>query len=164
MSTTTFSGPVKAGNIFNTTGLTLSENLSNQGQATMVQVAKIDEADPASGSDPVWSGIVIPANSQITRIALLVYTTFSSGMYIGRSDSVSSSASYFVDSTTVTTFNITTARGLFEVSTEANNTATAASSWKDTGALDVHLTTNNSTGSGTGTLIVEYIQNNNLTA
>jgi len=156
MSTTTFSGPVKAGNIFNTTGTTLSENLSNQGQATMVQVGTIDE----SSADPSWTGIVIPANSQITRMAVLVTAAFVNQLDVGRSDSVSTDGDYFLNGLVVN------AVGVVEAGTKVANGATAGSSWKDTGVLDVHLTYEDSGGSdtGAGVLIVEYIQNNNLVA
>ena len=157
MSTTTFSGPVKAGNIFNTTGTTLSENVSNQGQATMVQVAAVEEGS----DDPSWTGIVIPAHSQITRMAVLVTTAFANQLNVGRSDSVSTDINYFLAAA------IVNAVGLVEAGTKVANGATAGSSWKDTGVLDVQLTYNSSPGGGdpsVGVLIVEYIQNNNLVA
>jgi len=156
MSTTTFSGPVKAGNIFNTTGTTLSENISNQGQATMVQVAELTQAN---GPDPAWTGIVIPANSQITRIAALVTTgATTNSLHVGRRDSVSTDYNYFVDTLVVTSV------GLHEVSGSKVGTPDG---WKDIGAIDCHLTylwSETGAAAGVATIIVEYIQNNNLTA
>ena len=154
MSTTTFSGPVKAGNIFNTTGTTLSENLANQGQATMVQAADVLE----SSDDPSWTGIAIPANSQITRIAFLVTVVFVGGSDVGKYDlsGDSNQNSWFVNNVTLT------ALGLKEVTTEMETAFQPH--WKDTGAADLHLTFDNASGSGKAVLIVEYIQNNNLVA
>ena len=37
MATTTFSGPIKAGTISNTTGTTLGSNVKNTGQVVMAQ-------------------------------------------------------------------------------------------------------------------------------
>jgi hypothetical protein len=142
-----------AGNIFNTTVTTLSENVANQGQATMVQTDLFYE----TSNDPSFRDIVIPANSQITRIAFLVTVAFNNIQDLGRYDSVSTAQDYFVDSVNLGTI------GLKEVTTEANNLA----SWKDTGALDIHVTTGNgavTTDVGQAVIIIEYIQNNNLTA
>ena len=44
MATTTFSGPVKAGTISNTTGTTLGEDIRNTGQVVMSQSILIDSA------------------------------------------------------------------------------------------------------------------------
>jgi len=160
MSTTTFSGPVKAGNIFNTTGNTLSENVSNQGQATMVQVGRVKE----NAGDPSWTGIVIPANSQITRIAFLVWDPFDdsgSGLkgYVGKSNEDGEVDGWFVYRIALT------AVGLAEVTTEIYGGYEAH--WKDTGSKDIHLTFTEdhpAADKGNAVLIVEYIQNNNLVA
>ena len=42
MATTTFSGPIKAGTISNTTGTTLGENITNTGQVAMTQSILIE--------------------------------------------------------------------------------------------------------------------------
>ena len=44
MATTTFSGPVKAGTISNTTGTTLGEDIKNTGQVAMTQSIMISMA------------------------------------------------------------------------------------------------------------------------
>jgi len=157
MSTTTFSGPVKAGNIFNRTGNTLGENVANQGQATMVQVATVSE----TSEDPSWTGIVIPANSQITRIAFLVTSVFTAAVsHVGKSDSLGDSQPnrWFVYPANLQTL------GLIEITTQIE--AGFEAHWKDTGSADLHLTFYDTDPPGTGeaVLIVEYIQNNNLTA
>ena len=158
MSTTTFSGPVKAGNIFNTTGTTLSDNVANQGQATMVQVAAVSQAATAQ---PDWTDIVIPANSQITRMALLITTAGTvTNIHIGRYDSVGTTYNWFADTVA------TTAIGLKEV--VGADVSTPTDRWKDIGAIDCHISylwqDSGGTETGKAILIVEYIQNNNLTA
>ena len=42
MATTTFSGPIKAGTISNTTGTTVGTNMKNTGQVVMAQTHAID--------------------------------------------------------------------------------------------------------------------------
>jgi hypothetical protein len=42
MATTTFSGPVKAGTISNTTGTTIGTNIANVGQVVMTQTFAAD--------------------------------------------------------------------------------------------------------------------------
>ena len=42
MANTTFSGPVRAGTISNTTGTTLGSNIANVGQVVMSQSVKVD--------------------------------------------------------------------------------------------------------------------------
>jgi hypothetical protein len=44
MANTTFSGPIRAGTISNTTGTTLGDNVANVGQVVMSQSIMIDAA------------------------------------------------------------------------------------------------------------------------
>jgi hypothetical protein len=153
MPTTTFAGPVKAGGISTSTGNILGENVANQGFAKMVQVAAVTEV----ADDPSWTDIVIPANSQIVRIAVLVAIVFVNQIDIGRDDAVASDIEYFVNDLNATSLGLVEALGA---------RVTTPSVWKDVGDVDVHLTFNSTVGAGdtgVGTLIVEYIQNRNLT-
>lgn len=154
MSTTSFDGPIKAGDILNTVGTTLGDDVSNVGFATMVQVYSLSQAS----ADPRWIDIVIPANSQITRMAVLVTTAGDTkNIAIGRDDSVGSGSTWFANTVTGTFI------GLKEVE---GSKVTDPSRWKDVGNKDVQLTADWApTGSdpGRAMLIVEYIQNNNLT-
>jgi len=155
MSTTSFAGPIKAGDILNTIGTTLSDDVANVGFATMVQVYSLSQAS----ADPRWTDIVIPANSQITRMAFLITTAGdTTSINIGRYDSVSTSYSWFAETV------VSTAIGLKEVE---GSDVTDASRWKDVGNKDCQITatwTDSGSSSGRAMLIVEYIQNNNLTA
>ena len=71
MANTTFSGPVKAGTISNTTGTTVGTNIANVGFVSMAQSVKADIIG-ASHLNQVCA--VIPANSQITDVIVNVTT------------------------------------------------------------------------------------------
>ena len=66
MATTTFSGPIKAGTISNTTGTTVGSDMKNTGQVVMAQTAAIDLSGGALAA--VATDIIIPANSQLIDI------------------------------------------------------------------------------------------------
>ena len=63
MATTTFSGPIKAGTISNTTGTTIGTNIANVGQVVMSQTFAVSLAGGAVAA--AVQNVVIPANSQI---------------------------------------------------------------------------------------------------
>jgi len=71
MANTTFSGPVKAGTISNTTGTTLGTNIANVGQVLMAQSVIVDIIG-ASHLNQVCA--VVPANSQIVDVIVNVTT------------------------------------------------------------------------------------------
>ena len=66
MSTTNFSGPITAGEIRNTTGTVLGEDVKNTGQVAMTQSIMISMAEAASTK--TWNVAVIPKNSQIVQV------------------------------------------------------------------------------------------------
>ena len=66
MGTTTFSGPVKAGTIKDTTGTTVGTDVNNVGFVLMAQSAVIDIV----GATAETTVGVIPANSKITEVQL----------------------------------------------------------------------------------------------
>ena len=70
MATTTFTGPVKAGDVLNTTGSTAG-TVKNVGFVEMVQSVAITQSATAAATT-----ICIPANSQIIDISALVTTGF----------------------------------------------------------------------------------------
>ena len=68
MANTTFSGPIRAGNIRNTTGTTVGTNIANVGYVVMCQ----DTVQTIAGgalTDAV-TDIVIPANSKIVNCVI----------------------------------------------------------------------------------------------
>jgi hypothetical protein len=150
MATTTFSGPIKAGTIANTTGTTLGSNIKNTGQVVMSQSAAITQSTTAAAS-----GIVIPANSQILEIYVYVTTAWdnSSTLSIG----TSSTSTELATAVAVTTINT--------IKLASQATITDADTWEDIGSTDVKIFTDSSattSDTGVGTLTVTYVQNNNL--
>lgn len=152
MGTTTFSGPIKAGTIRDTIGTTVNSNVANVGSVIMAQSAAITQGNVSGNID-----IVIPANSQVVDILVLVtaaWTGTTPVLDIG-------------DRTTTDLF----VDGLGSLSL-GNHRVTAASTgteanWKDVGTSDVGFSAVSSvagTGAGAGVVTVMYIQNNNLTA
>ena len=63
MANTTFSGPILAGTIKNTTGTTVGTDMKNTGQVVMAQSFAIDLSGGAIAAEA--SNVIIPANSQI---------------------------------------------------------------------------------------------------
>ena len=150
MAQTTFSGPIKAGTISNTTGTTLGSNIANVGQVVMSQSASITQSTTAAES-----GIVIPANSQILEATVFVTTAYdnSATLSIG---------------TTSTSTELATAVAVSTVNTiklASQATITDADNWKDIGTTDVKIYTKSSATTsdvGVAILTVTYVQNNNL--
>jgi len=70
MGTTTFSGPIKAGTINETTGTTLGSNVRNTGHVTMVQGKDIN----ITGATANTNVAIIPANSQVLFVHVDVTT------------------------------------------------------------------------------------------
>lgn len=151
MANTTFSGPIRAGNIPNTTGTTLGVDVTNIGQVIMAQSAVVTQASGATT-------IVIPANSQIVEINVWVTeawdnaaTTFGVGTTVLATKFTAAGA---VDGAAV---------GVLSVTPGTDLTRTLA--FIDVGTTDVKIAvTSTNTGSGTGVIIVRYVQANNLTA
>ncbi len=67
MGKTTFSGPIKAGTINDTTGTTVGTDVSNIGSVVLAQTFVVDIIGATSNDQSV---AVIPANSQIVDVIL----------------------------------------------------------------------------------------------
>ena len=106
MATTTFSGPIKAGTISNTTGTTLGDDVRNTGQVVMSQSIMIDAA-VAAGTTTYNVG-VIPKNSQLLTATIRVAIVSNSGTSATVSVGKTSSAAFFVAATDVKTLGETT--------------------------------------------------------
>lgn len=151
MSNTTFSGPIRAGNIKDTTGTTLGTNVANLGQVVMAQSANITQASGATN-------IVIPANSQIVEINVYVSAVWS-GV-----------ATTFGVGTTVLATKFTAAgavdgAAIGVLSVTPGTDATRTGAFIDVGSTDVKIAvTSTNTGTGAGVITVRYVQANNLTA
>ena len=150
MATTTFSGPIKAGPISNTTGTTVGTNMANVGYVVMAQSAAITQSTTAAAS-----GIVIPANSQIVEMSVYVTTAWdnSSTLNIGTTST----------STELATGIVVTVVEKIKLASQA--TITDSDAWEDIGSTDVKIFTDSTattSDTGVATLTVTYVQNNNL--
>ena len=146
MATTTFSGPIKAGTISNTTGTTLGSNVKNVGQVVMSQSAAITQSTTAAATS-----IVIPANSQILEATVFVTTAWdnSSTLSIGTSATSNELASAIAVSTINT------------IKLASQATITDADNWVDVGSTDVRIYVDASATTadvGRGILTVTYVQ------
>ena len=157
MGTTTFSGPVKAGTISNTTGTTLGKDVKNTGQVTMAQTFSTGTSLSSGASAANATTVVIPANSQIIDIVLDCPSAMAGATAVlSIGDSVGGNATF------LNTFSITVASGVGRKypTTEAGG----ALAWADTGTADKKLTwtTTGATSAGEVRATVLYQQNINL--
>ena len=150
MGTTTFSGPIKAGTINNTTGTTVGTDMKNVGFTLMAQSAAITQSTTAAAS-----GIVIPANSQIVEMSVYITAAWdnSSTLNIGTTST----------STELATAIVVTVVEKIKLASQA--TITDSDAWEDIGSTDVKIFTDSTattSDTGVATLTVTYVQNNNL--
>lgn len=170
---TTFTGPLIAGGVMHSDGtgnlaaLGGTAGAANAGYAVMAQAAVITQAASAGQSAGVYlTDIVIPAQSKILRMTLTVTTAWTGGattMGIGASAGTTAATAF----TTATGVQGSTAGNV----SAAPSTAAQIANWDNVsnatfqtgGAQDVQIeVTSGNTGSGVGTLVVEYIQGCNL--
>lgn len=150
MGTTTFTGPVKAGTIPNTSGSTLGTNVKNTGWVLMAQSSAFTQASGATD-------IVIPANSQIVDIKVFITTALTGA-----------ATTFGVGTTASATF--LTAAGALDGAAVGPLTATPGTdatrngNWIDVGTTDRKIAvTSTNTGSGVGNIVVTYLQNRDAT-
>ena len=153
MATTTFSGPIKAGTISNTTGTTVGDNVRNTGQVVMSQSIMIDAA-VAVGTTTYNVG-VIPKNSQLLtttiRVAIVSNPSGTATVSVGKTGS----AAYFIANTTVKTLG------------ETSSIADAALDEADRFGSDTQITATlisagSTASTGQVTVTFTYVQANNL--
>tara|TARA_R110000823_G_scaffold200670_11_gene331671 strand:+ start:3956 stop:4432 length:477 start_codon:yes stop_codon:yes gene_type:complete len=157
MGTTTFSGPVKAGTISNTTGTTLGKDVKNTGQVTVAQTFSTGTALASGASAANATNVVIPANSQIIDIVLECPTAMGNATAVlSIGDTVGGNATF------INAFNITVASGVGRK--YPTTQAGGALAWADTGTADKKLTwtTTGATDAGEIRATVLYQQNINL--
>lgn len=149
MGITTFTGPIKAGSVLNTTGTTAG-TVKNVGFVMMAQTASITQAGTATAAT---TGIVIPANSHIVQIQLLntvAWNGASSNISIG----TSATATELVSAQTAGAIGIN--------ALTPGTDATRATKWSNVGTSDVLIyALSANTGAGVGDLVVRYIQAEN---
>ena len=153
MATTTFSGPIKAGTISNTTGTTAGTDIKNTGQVLMSQSFSFDYTVEATATDTT---VVIPANSQIVSVDVNVETAFndtgSDLLEVGSS----ADTDLYVNDTVISA-----------IGSIAMGTAALCANWKDIGTTDIvvgyiYNGANNDASAGAATVTISYLQNNNL--
>lgn len=141
MATTTFSGPIKAGSV-------REGSSANVGFVEMAQTAAWSQSTSAAST-----GIIVPANSQITEITLYINTApASANLSVGTS---TTSTELFTALALGTSADV--------VKQGSTGTITDMDAWLDVGTSDVTIYSKSSAGSsGAGYITVKYIQNNNL--
>jgi hypothetical protein len=150
MGKTTFTGPIRAGNILDTSGTTLGQNVRNVGSVVMVQTAPVTQAGSATA---LGTTIVLPADSHILNIQMVVTAAWTGA---------------------ATTFNVGTSATATElVALGAGGTigviglfpgsdATRTANWDDSTTDKRIFVLSTNTGTGAGTLTVRYIQAHDL--
>ena len=150
MATTTFSGPVRAGDIKFTTGTTLGSDVSNVGTVVLSQATNITQ------TTGLLTDIVVPANSTIIDIKIFVRTEWTGAV---TTFGIGTSAS----DTALTAANAVSGSAIGPVTASPGTDATRTATWVDVGTTDVRIkVVSANSGSGVGTVVVSYIQNNNL--
>jgi len=147
MANTTFSGPIKAGTIKDTTGSTVGTDVKNVGFVKMAQTASWSQS-----TDAADTGIVIPANSQVVDVQIYITTACdAANISVGTS---STSTELFTALAAGTAANV--------ILHGSDGTITDADTWVDIGSSDLPIYIDFSAGtSGAGYITVEYIQNIN---
>ena len=149
MGKTTFTGPIRAGNILNTSGTTLGQDVKNVGSVVMVQTYPITQALTATA---LATTIVLPANSHILNIQMLntVAWDATNTLSVGTSS-------------TATELVALTAMPVGLVGLNPGTDATRTAVWDDTGTTDKRIWVKSAnTGAGVGTITVRYIQAHDL--
>jgi hypothetical protein len=149
MSTTTFTGPIKAGDVLNTTGTTPG-TIKNVGFVAMAQTAPITQAGTATA---YATSIVIPAYSHILNIQFLTTTAWN-GVAATVSIGTSATSTELVVGQSLGTIG--------QQSAGPGADATRTALWSNTGSTDVVIyVLSANTGAGVGDMVVRYIQAEN---
>jgi len=150
MGTTTFSGPIKAGTISQTTGTALGDSIKNTGQVIMAQSVIVDIIG-ASHLNQVCA--VVPANSQIVDVIVNVTTVNNDTGAATVSVGTVADADAFI--ATVNVKALATTHGTLD--TEATNVGTT-----DIQVLADFTGANGDGTTGAATVTVMYLQNNSI--
>ena len=150
MGTTTFSGPVKAGTIKDTTGTTLGSDVKNVGFVVMAQSAIVDIIGASHLNQVIAT---IPANSQITDVVLNVTTVNNDSGAATVSVGTIADANAFIDAANVKALGTTYGT----LDTEAT----------DVGTTDIQVVADftgasGDASTGAATVTVKYLQNNSI--
>ena len=155
MANTTFSGPIKSGNIFNTTGTTLGENVKNTGAVVLTQSSTVALTHATTTATAL--GIIIPANSQIISVSIQVESLFTA----------SNTTTIAVGKSAASATNLAAATAITATATGASMLPAAADAWRTVGTDDIQLygiTVANSATAGKARIVVTYSQAATLAA
>lgn len=145
MGMTTFTGPITAGDVLDTTGSTVG-SLKNVGYVEMAQSVAITQAGSTTAAATT---IVIPANSQIVAVDVFATVAWASSATL--SVGTSATATELVAATAIGSIG----RTLLTPGTSATVTAL----WIDVGTSDIQVYVKSSGGTGgTGVITFRYIQ------
>ena len=148
MGITTFTGPIKAGDVLDTTGTTVG-SIANVGFVEMAQKAAITQSATAAST-----AIVIPANSVIVSIDVFVTTAWSSA-------TTTYTLSVGTSSTATELVAATNANAVGRLSLTPGTDATRTGLWTNVGTSDVQIYVKSGapdTVPGAGVLVVRYVQ------
>jgi hypothetical protein len=159
---TSFTGPVVAGTVLhsdgtgNLAGVGGTVGTANAGYVAMVQAQPITQATNGSSAGVFTTTIVIPAQSAIFSMYMMVTAAWTGG---GTTFGVGSTAS----ATAFTAASAVAGGTLGRVVIAPGTGTTQIGNWDNVGTTDVQIViTSTNTGTGAGTLYVEYIQGINL--
>lgn len=158
---TTFTGPLLAGNVVHSDGNNTLAGVgetntgnANVGYCVMSQAQPITQAASTGQSAGVYlTTIVIPAQSQIIGMKLMVTTAWS-----GASPNLGVGTT--ASATTLTAAGAVTGSGtLGQQSIVPGTSLTQIANWDNTGNTDIQIViTSTNTGAGVGTFSIEYLQ------
>jgi hypothetical protein len=155
MANTTFSGPIRAGNISDTTGTTLGTNVKNIGPVVLTQSSTVALTHATTTATAL--GIIIPANSQIISISIQVESLFTA----------SNTTTIAVGNSSSNATNVAAATSISATATGAVTLPASAGAWRTVGTSDVQLygiTVANSATAGKARIVVTYSQAATLAA
>lgn len=160
---TTFQGPLIAGSVIGSDGSNTLAGIggtagtANQGYAAMAQSCVCTQATNNGVAGQFVCPIVIPAQSQITSMRIMV-TTALTGVATTLGIGTSGSA------TALTAANaVVTSGALGQVSITPGTGATQIGNWDNVGVQDIQIVVlSTNTGPGVFTLTVSYLQGINL--
>lgn len=160
---TSFAGPLFAGPVQHSDGTNTlagvggTSGTANRGYVKQAQSCVINEATNTGTAGQFACPIVIPAQSQITSITLMVTTAWTgAAATLGLGTGASATA--------LTAANAVTGLGtLGQVTITPGTGATQIGNWDNVGTQDIQIVVQSAnTGNGVGTLTVEYIPQINL--
>lgn len=151
MGTTTFSGPVKAGTIKDTTGTTVGTDVNNVGFVLMAQSAVIDIV----GATAETTVGVIPANSKITEVQLNIVEASNNSAAATVSVGFSGATTALLNGTNAKAAALTQSTGMATASINiGTGDRTVIATFNPTGIVDGD--------EGIADVTVKYLQNANL--